>query len=183
MKASNDKLFLLISRLSASEKGYINKRLKASNPDSHVMRLFRAICKFKPMGENSLKRKIKDEYIISKFATVKYQLFERILQLLRDYNRNKGQQREVLDMLDDIDVLFEKNMHLECEKIICKAMNICDDNEWYGLKLHLLQWKNKISAMHNPSYPSQAKKMQQLQLDSKELIEKYKFSWQEQMTN
>ena len=170
MKKSSDKLFLLVSRLTASEKGYINKRLKASNPSSYVMQLFMAICRFKPATDRELRQKIKEDYILRKLAAVKFQLFERILKLLRDYRSNKGEQREVLDIFEDIEILFEKGMHEECKKLIKKAMKICENKGLFGFKLHLLQCKRK---MFNHTNVLRVEKIRQFQLDSRRLIEKY----------
>ena len=137
MKESNEKLYLLISRLTASEKGYLNKRFKASNPNSNILKLFIAINKFKPSDDKALRSRIKDKYILNNFSIVKNQLFDRILRIQRDYRGEKGKLREVLLILEDIEFLFEKGIHDECLKMIKKAIKICDNNEFYALKLHL----------------------------------------------
>ncbi len=174
MKKTNDKLFLLISRLTAPEKGYINKRLKASNPDSHLISLFLTICKCAPQTENALKKKLKNKYILNNFPSIKFQLYERVLKILRDYRRSKGQESEVLNIFKDIDLLFEKKIYKECEKLIKKAIKICDAHELHGFKLQLLAYKQRIQRMKRSSENLLPENSQQLKKDPLNL-EKYGF--------
>ncbi len=139
-----DKLYLLISKLSASERGYVNKHLKVSKSKSNLLKVFALICKFKPKEDAEVRKKIKDPYLLRNFAVTKKQLFDRIVKILRDYHANKGELRAVLSMIEDIDFLFNKEMHDECMKILRKAIKICNNYEFYTLKLHLLEWRKRI---------------------------------------
>ena len=177
MDKSNDKLFFLIAKLSSSEKGYINKQLKSSNPDSHLLKLFVTICKIKPRDEQALKPKIKERYIVNNLAAVKKQLFDRLLKILHDYHNNKGSLRKVYGMLDDIKLLFDKGLYVACEKMVKKAIKICDDFEYYGLKLHLLEWKKRILVTYFYTYKSLDKEVKRFDEKYTTNHQKNKTSW------
>ncbi len=174
MQESNDKLFLLVFRLTPSEKGYLSKRFKASNPKSNILKLFIAISKFKPSTDADLKNNISDSYILKNLAVVKNQLFERILRIQRDYRGDKGKLREVLLILEDIEFLFEKGIHDECKKMIKKAIKICDNNEFYGLKLHLLDWEKRIMSIYFYTYKSLDEELQRFENTLQESLKKAK---------
>ena len=156
MSGSNDKLFLLISKLTSSEKGYVNKHLKLSNPNSNLLQLYTLIGRVKPSQDADLRKKL-SPVLLKNLAVTKKQLFNRILKILRDYYANKGKLRHVLTMLEDIMFLFDKGMVVECEKILKKALNICDEYEFHALKLHLLEWEKRILNAYYYDKPLQEK--------------------------
>ena len=137
MPVTKDKLFLLMSKLTATEKGYVNKQLKSTNPKSNLLSLYTLINKVKPLEDADLKQKLKKSTLLKNYASTKKQLFDTILKILRTYNGQKDELRVVLTMLEDITFLYEKGMLEECKKIIKKAKKICDDVEFYGFRLHL----------------------------------------------
>ena len=112
--AAKEKLIFLISKLSTSEKGYVNKHLKLSSPNSNLLKVYNIISKYKPKDEKALKHRIKDAAILKNFAVTKKQLFDRILEILRDYHSYNGELRKLLGMIQDIGFLFSKGMVDEC---------------------------------------------------------------------
>ncbi len=144
MEKKTDKLYEVISRMSSSEKGYVSKYLKGSNPKSNLLELYAYLNKIESYDESILKKKIKNPSIVKNLAVTKKQLFETILKIIRNYHSSKDEYRTLLHLLEDIDFLFEKKMVDECIKMIEKGLSICNDFELYGIKIHFLDWKRRI---------------------------------------
>ncbi len=143
-KPKEDKLFQLITRLTPTEKGYINKRLKQHISKSNIFKLFQVISNLEHYDEIKLAKKIKNKTLLKNLSITKKMLFGTILKHLRTYHAERSPYKEVLNSLRDIDFLFEKQLLSECEKLIKKGIDSCNKLELYGLKIHFLDWEKRL---------------------------------------
>lgn len=144
MQKKRDRLYELISRLSPSEKGYINKGLKQVSTNSNLLKLFGIYSKMGNYDEVIIRKKLKGSPILKNLSVTKKQLFEGILKSIRNYHAGKNNYRQVLNLLQDIEFFFEKKMIDECERAITKTIAICNEYEFHSIKIHALDWKRRL---------------------------------------
>ena len=122
MNASED-LFQLIKSLSQNEKRYF--RIYASahilHGKNNYMRLFEAIARQKIYDEKYIKQKFSRERFVKQLSVVKNYLYNLILKSLRNYHSSTSANAVLVNMLRDIEILYDKGLFQEAQKRIKKA--------------------------------------------------------------
>jgi hypothetical protein len=140
-KLESGYLFTLISSLTKAEKRhfkvYSNKRVLGK--ENVYFRLFNAIEKQKDYDETVLSRhrQFKD------LPTLKKRLYKALLTSLSEYHSSTG--IEVRNLLNHIEILFNKSLFNHCSREIRKAKKIIEKNELYEEWLEILKWEYKIA--------------------------------------
>ncbi len=121
-KTPDTKLFDLIKTLSQTEKRYFKVRMKKSgDKDSYqFIELFNLIGSMDQYDENELKKKLKKNGNDKHLPFRKTHLYELLLSVLRNYHQNKSPEMEVINLLQDIKITFDRGLFMQSEKLIKK---------------------------------------------------------------
>lgn len=144
IKLREDKLHQLILSLSPTEKGYVSKRFKIHGSGSNIALLFKILSNMEKYDESILQKKIKNKTLLKNLPVTKKMLYDAILKHLRSYHSSKSQYVAVLNLLRDIDFLFEKQILSECKSLISKGLLLCNKLNLHALKIHFLDWEKRI---------------------------------------
>ncbi|MGZ4048715.1 MAG: hypothetical protein ACXVPU_07725 [Bacteroidia bacterium] len=134
-------LHQLIKSLSAPEKGYIKKQalLHVIGSQNKYIKIFDAIDKQKEYDEKEIIRKFTGEPTLNNFAVAKNYLFKFILKSLESYNTNV--KSEMRSTLNQIEILYNKNLPQVAKKMILKAKTIAHNYELYEFMEELIDWE------------------------------------------
>lgn len=134
-------LHQLIKSLSAPEKGYIKKHamLHVIGAQNKYIKIFDAIDKQKVYDEKEIIRKFKGEPTLNNFAVAKNYLFKFIMKTLESYNTNV--KSELRSTLNQIEILYNKNLPNVAKKMILKAKATALDHELYEFMEELIDWE------------------------------------------
>lgn len=138
---SANHLHQLIKSLSAPEKGYIKKQatLHVIGSQNKYIKLFDAIDKQKVYDDKEIIRKFKKEPTLNNFAVAKNYLFKFILKSLESYNNNV--KSELRSSLNQIEILYNKNLPSVAKKMILKSKAIALEYELYEFMEELIDWE------------------------------------------
>jgi hypothetical protein len=156
MKVSDD-LFRLIHSLDQSEKRYFkifaSMHIKGHENNNYV-RLFDAMEKLNsPNGYNEdiVKEQFKNENFIRQFHVAKNYLYNAILKSLRLYNSEKDKVSELRDILRDVQILYDKSLFVQCEKLLAKAKKIALKYERYTELIEIFDWEKTFAKINSYS--------------------------------
>lgn len=148
MKTVSLELFQLIKSLTKQEKRYF--KLFASRhvigEQNKYVQLFDAIDKQEQYDETKIKKKFKDQRFVKQLHVTKNYLYKLILNSLRQYHENKSEDPFPV-LLRNAQLLFEKGLIQQSEKILVKAMKTALENERFLQVLEVYRWKHHI--IHN----------------------------------
>ncbi|MDZ4713319.1 MAG: hypothetical protein SGI89_13485 [bacterium] len=164
MKVTDD-LFQLIKSLDPSEKRYFKvfatMHIKGADNNKYVS-LFDAIDSQTEYDETLIRKKFPKEKFLNQLHVAKNYLYNTILKSLRLYHADKSKLNELIDILRDVQILYDKSLFRQCRKLLDKAKKIAYTYEKHSQILAVLDWE-KILARTN-SYAD---------IDEKGLIEFY----------
>lgn len=164
MKVTDD-LFQLIKSLTQSEKRFFKVYASLHHikgDDNKYFKLFNAIDKQKTYDEELIRDKFRNEKFLKQLFVVKNYLYHTILKSLRVYNSEKSKQNELIDILKDVQALYDKSLFKQCRKFLSKAKKIAYDYEIQSQILAVLDWEKIL-----------ARKSSYADIDEKEMIKIY----------
>ena len=141
-KEKKDTLFTLIKSLKKSEKRYF-KTTETKQEDTKFIRLFDLIDKQKEFDENKILKKepsIKPEQL----SNLKAHLYNKILQSLRMYNSNSVTEIGIHNLIDHVQILFNKSLYQQCINVLKKARKSAERIDHLELQLEILNWEKKL---------------------------------------
>ncbi len=138
-------LFLLIKSLSKNEKRYLRIYAGMSGRDVNYLQLFDAIEGQKEYDEGEIRKKLKGKKFLSQLHVTKIYLTELILKALKNYHFDTSVHSKLLDLLKDIELLFDKELYDLCYYKIEKAENLAQKYEKLSLLTEVLFWKRKLA--------------------------------------
>ena len=145
----NDYLYSIVFELDKQERSYITNGLKANKSNSLLLTLFNYLCDHKSFDEASIKSHLKNATLIKFYPQYKRKLYNAILRIMRQYNRNKSFEKDTYDMLKDICFLVEKGRLHDAFKLAEKGQKLTHQNEIYDLEQLFWKWKLMLA----PSNP------------------------------
>jgi len=161
-----DDLFQLIKSLDPSEKRYFKvfatMHIKGGESNKYVM-LFDAIEYQDSYDENEIRKKFKKEKFLNQLHVAKNYLYNIILKSLRLYHSDKSKLSELIDILRDVQILYDKSLFKQCRKLLDKAKKIAYTYEKHAQILAVLDWEKTLA--RTSSYAN---------IDEKGLMEFYK---------
>jgi hypothetical protein len=132
----NRNLSILISSLSSSEKGYIKKFLNIHpGPNKKYITLFDLIEKQKEGNSGSLEQRSG----LRNYDELAEVLFATILNCLENYHNSE--KKEIRSLLNRIEILAEKNLYQQAEKLVLKVKNLTEKNSHYDLYSEVTEWE------------------------------------------
>lgn len=145
MVASNH-LFNLIKSLNKSEKRYFKLYTGLQEGNKNYLDLFNAIEKQDIYDEGKIKKQLKNHPVASRLAIEKFNLYELILKCLRNYHASHhGVDMTLRNTLTDIDILYEKNLLIECERKIKQAKKIASNADKPEFMAEIMRKEIEIS--------------------------------------
>ena len=138
--AKKGNLFLFIKSLSKSEKRYFRIYAGMSGKEANYLRLFDAIEGQEEYNEAEIRKKFKGEKFVSQLHVTKIYLTELILKALRNYHSDTSVHSKLLDLIKDIELLFDKELYDLCYYKIMKAEELAGKYEELALLTKILFW-------------------------------------------
>lgn len=145
-KTPQAKLFRLIKSLSQTEKRYFKVSMRGSNQkDSYqFMELFDLIGSMDNYNEGELKKKLAKNGSDKHLAFRKTHLYDLVLSSLRNYHKTKSSEIEVLNLLQDIKITFDRGLFLQSEKLLQKMKKKCLAYNFNQYLVAATVWEQKL---------------------------------------
>ncbi|MFY0654688.1 MAG: hypothetical protein JXQ96_21825 [Cyclobacteriaceae bacterium] len=141
-KEKNDTLFNLIKSLKKSEKRYF-KTTTTGKDNSKFVRLFNLIDKQDEFDEDKVLKKepsIKPEQL----SNLKAHLYNKVLQSLRTYNSNSVTEIGIHNLIDHVQILFNKSLYQQCINVLKKARRNAERIDNLEMQLEVLNWEKRL---------------------------------------
>lgn len=171
-----EELFYLIKSLTKSEKRYFKLENQASEASEFLL-VFDAIDKQNLYDERQIKALFKDKAFVKQFTTIKNYLKHKILHALRNYHSQLSVQTELMDVLRNVEILFNKGLYETCQSELQRAEKKAIKYQLNTIHIQIIDWKRKI---HQTLFPQdwetikliteQQKELLQINLDYTDLI-------------
>ncbi len=136
-------LFELIKSMTMSEKRYF-KLFAARHTigkKNNYIRLFEAVEKQKTYDEKKL---IQTENYLSQFAVIKKNLYDTVLKSLDAFNYHISEEREVMNTINQIQILYNKGLYKQCEKLVVNTIVKAKQLDLLKLQYILNEWQLKL---------------------------------------
>ena len=147
MKVTDD-LFQLIKSLDQSEKRYFKvfatMHIKDVESNKYV-KLFDAIDSQSEYDENQIRKQFPKEKFLNQLHVAKNYLYNTILKSLRLYYSEKSKVNELMDLLRDVQILFDKSLFKQCRKHLERAKKIAYTYEKHAQILAILDWEKILA--------------------------------------
>jgi len=137
-------IFDLIKSLSKSEKRYFKTSLGDRAVNTNYVKLFDVIDKQMEYNENEIRKEFNNEKFVKQLHVTKIYLMELILKSLRSYHSNKSVSSKLINLLNDIEILFEKELYDLAIYRIKKAEELALKYEKLPYLLEILSWERKL---------------------------------------
>jgi tetratricopeptide (TPR) repeat protein len=143
MKPSTE-LHDLIKSLTKSEKRFFKLHSSLQSGDKNYLRIFDAIDKQKVYDEEALKKQFVKETFIKHLPSEKNHLYKLILKALRSYHAEGSVSGILKQEIKNIEILYNKALYVECNKLLHRAKKIARDNERFYYLFELLSWEKML---------------------------------------
>ena len=146
-----DELFHLIKSLTPHEKRYFKlfASLNAQKKNPEYIKLFDAIDAMAIYNEALLKKKHAKEKFTKQFAYHKNYLTHAIIKSMGIFHSENKIVLQLLDLLKEIEFLFNKGQMTLCKKWIKKGITECKALDQFALLNHFYSWQQKINQHEN----------------------------------
>lgn len=147
MKPTDD-LFRLIKAMTRTEKRYCRLLLAQTigREATGSLALFDAIARQSRYDEGKLREELAGHRFVAHLAVAKSDLYALLLKGLRAYHAGATPRRQVMEMIDAIEILTAKGLHDQARKMIRKAKGIATANDHFPEMLRLLYQEWRIDA-------------------------------------
>jgi hypothetical protein len=148
-----DQLFGLIKSLTPHEKGYIRRMafVHQQSGENNYLRLFDAIDQQKTYDEAALRKKLEKDQLMKNFPGAKNYLQNVILRHLESYDASP--QNEVRSLVNQYSILRRKGLTTLGHKLLHRALQICEKNEFDILKVEVLHFLLSHNIMYGAASP------------------------------
>lgn len=143
MKPSKE-LFHLIHSLTKSEKRYFKLTSSLQSGEKNYVKLFDAIEAQESYDEEEIKEIFKDETFIQHLPSEKNHLYSLLLKSLRNFHSEKSVSAELQEYLKNAEILYDKALYKECNKVVRKAKTIANEHEEFYFLLELINWERTL---------------------------------------
>ena len=92
--------------------------------NNQYLKLFDAIDKQENYDEDDIKKKFAKEKFINQIHVAKNYLYNNILKSLRLYHSDRSKVNELMDILRDVQILYDKSLYKQCRKLLEKAKKL-----------------------------------------------------------
>jgi len=141
MKTSNH-IHELIHCLSKGERRNFKLFSRLQEGDKMYDRLFDAIEKQRKYDEPQLLKKFREDKFVKQFSVAKNYLYNFILRTLHIFEKNP--ESDLKTLLNQVQILIEKNLFDHAEKLARKARHIAERQECFTELLEVLGYQRQI---------------------------------------
>ena len=151
---SYDNLIHLIQSLSRSEKIYFKKYTSRHviGGMNNYTRLFDVLEKQKQYDETAIKKTFKGTTFIKHLPSEKNYLYHLILKSLYGYNSEKSIDATLNELLLQVEILFEKNLFIQCGKLLQQAKKIAYQHEKFYPLITIIKYQLAFSEKLSTEY-------------------------------
>ncbi|EJF54777.1 hypothetical protein SapgrDRAFT_3130 [Saprospira grandis DSM 2844] len=149
MKTPSSDLFRMIQAMSSAEKRYFKK----DSRDSHTSHLFDLINEQEEYDEEQIKRRLRDASFAKNLKVHKNRLQQLLLKSLRAYHEEKTGRSKVRVLLDNAEILIQKQLYDLAISQLDKASNLAEEFEEYELLLECRSLQARLGQAHRKVKP------------------------------
>lgn len=144
-KVSNH-LFELIKSLNKSEKRYFKlfSSRHTIGEENSYLKLFDFIDRMDTYQEDLIYMHFKGQALLNKFSITKARLYNNILRSLDSFNANSSQDAQLYRALHSADILYDKGLYKQSEKVLKSAEKQALKFEKFNLLLEIKQKRKKL---------------------------------------
>lgn len=132
----------LVKSLTKGEKRHF--KLMVQNPDKNYVRLFNAMDAQDHYNEANIKRQFGNEKFVKQLHVTKAYLYNQVMASLRKYHADKSVSMKLKDRLQDIEILYNKELLDDAIKVVEHAIPIAEKYEKLNLLLELYGWRRRL---------------------------------------
>ncbi len=154
MKVS-DPLFSLIKSLSKSEKRYFRLQARHTGFDQNYWLLFETMDKMVHFDEALIRKKFQHHRFSRQMHVTKNYLRKLILKSLRNFYSEDSSEIKLHGYLQDIEILFKKDLYELCLKSIRSAEKLARKFDNQLALLEILGWKRRVQLLRKGAARSQ----------------------------
>ncbi len=142
MKVKHD-LFDLIQAMTPAEKRYFKIYIgnNAQTGDSNYKLLFDLIEKQKAPDDAAIKKQLGSRTMSAQLSVSKHHLYNQILKSLQLFHYGKSAQKTVLNHLEQIELLYDRQLFSQCAVLVDKAIKVATRYEKLNYLQDALQWQ------------------------------------------
>lgn len=148
----------LIHSLTKAEKRFF--KMYASmhtkgNRNNYIL-LFDAVDDQDVYDEEKLVHRFRKYSFAKNIAKTKFLLRELILKTLRQLNTNKTTKGKIRELLDSVEIYYQKTLYSNCNALLQRAKKLATENELTIFQKRIVNWEIKLSAYNKTSKESLA---------------------------
>lgn len=143
-------LHVLIKSLTKSEKRYFKLFCQRESSGSNYLNLFDAIDQQDEYDEAAIKEKFQGEKFVKQLHVTKNYLRKTILKSLRNYQAGVSKHAELKDVLQNVEILYHKELYKLSLRELQKAEKLARDYELLTGLVEVEGWKRKLTQVLQP---------------------------------
>lgn len=138
-------LFELVRSMSPAEKGYFRRYASRHiiGEKNDYIALFDALNNQQEYDEAALRVQYAEESFVGRLAATKHYLYSLLLESMRAYRAGADATRTVLELLADVEFLWEKGLYRQCRKRLLKARTLAVRSELDTLLPHIIDLEKR----------------------------------------
>lgn len=138
--------YILVKTLSPSEKGYVKKYF---NNQTRKQSSFIELIEYLDAVEDFGGLKIKETDVLVKHTIISEDCFYAVLNAIEKYHSSSS--KEIRKNLNIIEILTEKNLPNQLDKVITKSKTLAEKEKKYNLYAEICDWEIAILGQKPPT--------------------------------
>ena len=147
--AKEDHLFQLIKSMDQGEKRFVSLNISTLKTEQHsdYLHLYEYLQKQSDYDEETAKNQLLNQIPNKRFAAVKNYLYQKLLDLLRDYHAEDSVDIQIRNYLQLVEMLFKKGLIKQAEKQLNSAKKLAEKHHKNRQLLQIFDWEYSISTV------------------------------------
>lgn len=173
----NDDLYRLVHSLSATERGYVKKYwTKYSDAaDQDYAELFDILVDMPSYSSTALTAAVKGRSWAPRLSQVKNYCTSRVLEALRSYSSSATPSKQIAELLDDADLLWDRMLYDAGLKRVERARTMAATFDEFALHLRALSWLKRYRQLVLEQ-PAVSTDIDELSAEQQRVFERYQNS-------
>ncbi len=144
-------LFDFIKSMSKADKRFFRLFSEAigGKGSKTYLELFDCLDRLAVYNEEEVKAQLGNSSLVRHFSTNKNRLLNQLLRAQRVQRAGRSVDSQLRQLLEDIDLLYQKGLFKNCEKRISKALQLALNYEKEQVVLNLLDWQWRIKQLQS----------------------------------
>ena len=159
----------LILKLSPTEKRYLIGRIKENRKNKKLTQLFNVYIKGETLDSKYIEKKLG----VTQIGVYENRLYNTILDILCDYNKNSSIENELKKEVAKSKVLFHKGMFEACDKLLKSTYKKAEDAFLEKLQLEILEIKAELFKEKGKFLDLSSKELENVYSEQKDVLKSY----------